>query len=86
MEADHSDKVSVYLARPGSVIPPNNRLVTVLVKLTTSFYTTMKGEEFAAAMIDIAIRGADEQVLSHDVLQERGMKALGGALVSCEGL
>ncbi|KAH7317586.1 hypothetical protein BKA65DRAFT_465562 [Rhexocercosporidium sp. MPI-PUGE-AT-0058] len=76
LEADNADKLSVYLPRPGSVIPPNNKLITVLVKLTTSFYPAMKGEEFAAAMIDVAIRGADEQTLSHDVMQQKGRKAL----------
>ncbi|KAG4438935.1 hypothetical protein IFR05_005561 [Cadophora sp. M221] len=78
LEADNADKLTVYLPRPGSVIPPNNKLVTVLVKLTTSFYPAMKGEEFAAAMIDIALRGAKEQALSHDVLQKRGRDALSG--------
>ncbi|KAL2065726.1 hypothetical protein VTL71DRAFT_3396 [Oculimacula yallundae] len=78
LEAEHPQSLAVYLPRPGSVIPPNNRLVTVLVKLTTSFYPAMKCEEFAAAMIDVAIRGADEQVLSHDVMQERGRKKLDG--------
>ncbi|KAH6716172.1 hypothetical protein BKA61DRAFT_602659 [Leptodontidium sp. MPI-SDFR-AT-0119] len=78
LEADNADKLTVYLPRPGSVIPPNNRLVTVLVKLTTSFYPAMKGEEFAAAMIDVAFRGAEEQALSHDVLQKRGRNALSG--------
>jgi hypothetical protein len=76
LEAQNPEKISIYLPRPGSVIPPNNKIVTVLVKLTTSFYPAMKAEEFAAAMIDIAIKGADEQALSHDVMQERGRKVL----------
>ncbi|KAH7386189.1 hypothetical protein BKA64DRAFT_680342 [Cadophora sp. MPI-SDFR-AT-0126] len=80
LEAESPDKLSIYLPRPGSVIPPNNKLVTVLVKLTTSFYPAMKAEEFAAAMIDIAINGADEQALSHDVVQERGRKVLRGGV------
>jgi len=76
LEAQNPEKISIYLPRPGSVIPPNNKLITVLVKLTTSFYPAMKAEEFAAAMIDIAIKGAHEQALSHDVMQERGRKVL----------
>ncbi|PVH79345.1 hypothetical protein DL98DRAFT_492929 [Cadophora sp. DSE1049] len=80
LEAENPDKISVYLPRPGSVIPPNNKIVTVLVKLTTSFYPAMKAEEFAAAMIDIAIEGADEQALSHDVMRERGRKVLSGGV------
>jgi hypothetical protein len=76
LEDENKDKFAAYIARPGSVIPPNNMLMSILGALTGSLYPTMKVEELAAAMIDTAIRGGEVQTIMHDDL-----KAKGGALL-----
>lgn len=79
LEAQNPEGFEAFLTKPGSVIPPNSMLVSVIVSLTTWFYPALKAEELAAAMIDIALRGNAEQSIDHDQLVERGRRALEAA-------
>ncbi|CZR63958.1 uncharacterized protein PAC_13855 [Phialocephala subalpina] len=76
LQQSNPDTFAAYLPRPGSVIPPNSMLLTIAGKLTNGLYPALKVEEFAAAMIGVAINGASEQIISHDDLKNKGRALL----------
>ena len=43
------------------MIPPNNKALVVPGWLTTPIYLALKVEELAAAMVNIAVKGGEEQ-------------------------
>jgi hypothetical protein len=79
LEDENKDKFAAYIARPGSVIPSNSMLMSILGALTGPLYPAMKVEELAAAMIDTAIRGGDVQTIMHDDLKAKAKALLHGS-------
>lgn len=53
-------------------------MISFLVWLTTWFYPAMGTDVLAAAMIDVALNGCDEQALSHECLVAIGEALLRG--------
>lgn len=76
LQESNSDIFAAHIPKPGSVIPPNSMLLTIAVKLTTPLYPALKAEELAATMIDVAINGALQQIISHDELKYKGRTLL----------
>lgn len=76
LEEQNKDVFRAFLPRPGSIIPPNGRVLSMVISLTTPLYPAMGTEELTAAMIDIAVNGCEEQTIAHDALVERGEKVL----------
>ncbi|KAG9235654.1 hypothetical protein BJ875DRAFT_373780 [Amylocarpus encephaloides] len=86
----NTDTFAGYITRPGSVIPPNSKLMDVLGVLTSPIYPVMKVEELAVAMIDISLNGLLERsedvkledylTIMHDELQRRGREILKSGL------
>ncbi|KAF4615627.1 hypothetical protein G7Y89_g15280 [Cudoniella acicularis] len=77
-------------ARVGSVIPRNNIVMAVLGVLTNPLYPAIGVEEFAAALIDVAVSEQgrrkvdvgkvtdDEGVILHEEMKRRGKEILSG--------
>ncbi|KUJ14362.1 uncharacterized protein LY89DRAFT_736408 [Mollisia scopiformis] len=76
LQEENQETFAAYFPRVGSVIPPNNKLLSIAGSLTNSLYPALKAEELAASMIDVAINGGAEQIVSHDELKNRGRSLL----------
>lgn len=76
LESQNPDVFKTYLPRPGSVIPRNSMLMTVLGAVTRSIYPDLKVEDLAAAMIGVALdggyEGPGENTILHEELQRKG--------------
>ncbi|OBT57008.1 hypothetical protein VE04_03119 [Pseudogymnoascus sp. 24MN13] len=66
------DSFEVFLARVGSVIPKDNYTLSIIGSLTAGIQPIIGADELAVAMVDIALNGAETELVLHEELVARG--------------
>lgn len=79
LENENKGALKAFLARPGSVIPSDSWALSVLGLLSAPIYPTLGVKELAAAMIELAVAGGEQQIVMHKKLKERGRALLAAA-------
>lgn len=72
------DSFEVYLARVGSVIPKGDCTLSIIGPLTAGIQPIIGSDELAVAMVDIALNGAETELVSHEQLVARGKLSVKG--------
>lgn len=76
LERENSETFAAFLAQVGSVVPKNNKGLLAVAVLTQPLNPYIIVDELAAAMIDIAVNGAETQTISNADLVARGKSLL----------
>lgn len=66
------DSFEIFLARVGTVIPKGDRALSIIGPLTTGIQPIIGADELAVAMVDIALNGAETELITHEELVARG--------------
>ncbi|KFY00096.1 hypothetical protein V490_01474 [Pseudogymnoascus sp. VKM F-3557] len=71
--------IEVYLARVGSVIPKGDSILSIIGPLTAGIQPIISSDELAVAMVDIALNGAETELVLHEELVARGRVSVKGS-------
>lgn len=66
------DSFEVFLASVGTVIPKDNCTLSIIGPLTAGIQPIIGADELAVAMMDIALNGAETELVLHEELVARG--------------
>ncbi|KFY84606.1 hypothetical protein V500_09170 [Pseudogymnoascus sp. VKM F-4518 (FW-2643)] len=73
------DSFEVFLARVGTVIPKGDCTLSIIGPLTAGIQPIIGADELAVAMVDIALNGAETELVLHEELVARGKLSAKGS-------